>query len=291
MTTATLVGDRVVRAMTVDGAFRVIAVVATETARGALAIQPASDELGLRLAELMTAAVIVRETTQPVRRAQLLWRDRRGGALVADSLPDGTNRGMVNPGEPSSVAATGDHILQVSYTAPNGSLHQGIVAIPDGDDMATALMRYMHQSEQIVSMVALTALPGPGGVRVVGGYLVQLLPEATREVIDAMTEHLGNLPPIATMLEGSNRTAAALIADVLAPFEHAELASSSLVFGCTCSPTRIMTGILTLPTEEIDSMIAGDPLEVRCEACGRQYVIQPTDLREFRDMRSSGFQA
>jgi molecular chaperone Hsp33 len=291
MTTATLVGDRVVRAMTMDGAFRVIAVCATETARGALAVQPAAGDLSLHLAELMAAAVLVRETTQPVRRVQMLWRDRRGGALVADALPDGTNRGMVNPGEPSSVAATGDHILQVNYTAPNGSLHQGLVAIPDGDDMATALMRYMHQSEQIVSMVALTALPGAGGVRAVGGYLVQLLPEATREVIDAMTEHLGNLPPIATMIDGPGRDAAALIADVLAPFEFAELASSTLVFGCTCSPARIMSGILSLPAAEVDSMLEGDPLEVRCEACGRQYVIKPAELGEFRDMRARGFQA
>lgn len=291
MTTNPLVGDRVVRHMTMDGAFRVIAVTATETARGALAAQHASGELSQRLAELIAAAVLVRETTQPTRRVQMLWRDRRGAALVADALPDGTNRGMVNPGDPSSVASTGDHLLQVNYTAPNGALHQGVVSIPDGDDMATALMRYMHQSEQIVSMVALTALPGPGGVRAVGGYLVQLLPEATREVIDAMTEHLGNLPPIATMLEGEGRTAEALIADVMKPFEHAHLATSSLVFGCTCSPARIMMGILSLPPAEVDSMIAGDPLEVRCDACGKQYVIQPGELRDFRAMRAGGARA
>src|SRR5262249_51209678 len=153
-------------------------------------------------------------------------------ALVADSLPEGMNRGIVNPGETSSVSATGDHILQVNYTMPNGAMHQGVVAIPEGDDMATALMRYMHQSEQTVSMVAIAALPGPDGVRAAGGYLVQLLPEATREVIDAMTEHLGNLPPLAALLEGT-LSAADLVEFLLHRFEHAELASSPLAFGCT----------------------------------------------------------
>jgi len=288
------VGDRAVRAMTLDGAFRVMAVVTTDTARGALAAQSASGDTALRLAELITAGILVRETTQPARRVQMLWRDRRGGALVADALPDGSNRGMVNPGEPSGVAATGDHILQVSYTMPNGALHQGMVGVPEGDDMGTALMRYMHQSEQTVSMVALAALPGPGpgGVRVAGGYLVQLLPEATPEVIAELTDHLGNLPPIAQMLEGGEGavTAGGMIDTVLHRFEHARLASSELRFGCTCSEVRVMLSILTLPDTEVESMIAGDPLDVRCDACGSQYTIQPDALRELREMRSKGLQ-
>jgi molecular chaperone Hsp33 len=283
--------DRVMRAMTMDGAFRVIACVTTETARGALDAQGASGALALRLAELLTAAVLVRETTQPGRRVQMLWRDRRGAALVADALPDGTNRGMVNPGERTPVAAVGDHVLQVDYTMPNGAMHQGVVAIPDGDDMSTALMRYMHQSEQTVSMVALAALPGPdgAGVGVAGGYLVQLLPEATREVIDTMTAHLANLPPIGDMLPGAS--AADLVEAVLLGFPHAELATSPLTFGCTCSENRFILGILSLPADEVQSMIDGDPLEVRCDACGAIYTIRPEALRELRDIRAKGYKA
>ncbi len=274
--------DRVVRLMTMDGAFRLIAAVTTETARGALAAQVTGDGLGLRLAELLTAAILVRETTQPARRVQMVWRDRRGRSLVADALPEGLNRGLVNPGDSAPVATDGDHILQVNYTLPNGALHQGLVAVADGDDMATALMQYMKQSEQIVSMIAVAALPGPGGVRAVGGYVVQLLPEATREVIAAMTDHLGNLEPMTSLLEGRGRTAAELAATVFAGFEHAELASSPLRFGCTCSEIRVMTSILTLPPVEVERMLDGDPLEVRCDACGAKYEIDPAALRSFR---------
>lgn len=278
--------------MTIDGAFRVIAAVTSDTARGALAAQGATGELALRLAELITAGVLVRETTQPGRRVQMLWRDRRGAALFADALPDGTNRGIVSPGEHADVGVVGDHTLQVNYTMRNGAIHQGVVAIPDGDDMGTALMRYMHQSEQTVSMAAVAALPGPDGVRVAGGYLVQLLPEATREVIDAMTEHLGNLPPIAALLEGASApTAAALVESVLHRFEHAELASSELSFGCTCNEARFALGILSLPEAEVDEMIASGPLDVRCDACGRSYVIKPEQLEEMREMRRGGHQA
>lgn len=277
--------DRVVRLMTMDGAFRLMAAVTTETARGALGAQSTGDELGLRLAELITGAVLVRETTQPSRRVQMVWRDRRGGSLVADALPDGLNRGLVNPGESTAVETAGDHVLSVNYTLPNGELHQGMISIGAGDDMATTLMRYFKQSEQIVAMVALGALAGPGGVRVCGGYVVQLLPEATREVIDAMYAHLAGLEPIDELLLGRGRTAAELAHAVFAGFAHAELASSPLRFGCTCSETRVMMSILTLPDEEVDSILGGDPLEVRCDACGTNYVIEPERLHAFREQR------
>ena len=269
--------------MTMDGAFRLIAAVVTDTARGALGAQATGDELGLRLAELIAAAVLVRETTQPVRRVQLVWRDRRGGTLVADSLPEGQCRGLVNPGESTEVLLAGGHRLVVNYTSPRGEPYQGVIGVPDGDDFATALMRYFKESEQITSLVALTALPGPGGVRVVGGYVMQVTPEATKELIEAMTEHLAALDPIAILLEGRGATADGLCQAVFEGYRYADLASSPLEFGCTCSVIRVMSSILTLPEVEIDSMLTGDTLEVRCDGCGRNYRVEPDELRAFRD--------
>ena len=277
--------DRVVRLMTMDGAFRLMAAVTTDTARGALGAQSTGDALGLRLAELITGAILVRETTQPSRRVQMVWRDRRGRSLVADALPDGINRGMVNPGEAEVVAEDGDHVLSVNYTLPNGELHQGLISVPGTDDMGTTIMRYFKQSEQITAMVAVGAVAGPGGVRVAGGYVVQLLPEATPDVIDAMMARLQELESIEELLTGRGATAAELAAAVFAGFEHAELASSPLRFGCTCSETRVMLSILTLPDADVESIIDGDPLEVRCDACGTAYTIDPDAVRAFRDQR------
>jgi molecular chaperone Hsp33 len=277
--------DRVVRLMTMNGAFRLMAAVTTDTARGALGAQATGDALGLRLAELITGAILVRETTQPSRRVQMVWRDRRGRSLVADALPDGVNRGMVNPGDDQAVAEDGEHVLSVNYTLPNGELHQGIISIASGADMATTLMRYFKQSEQITAMVAVGAISGPGGVRVAGGYVVQLLPEATADDIEAMMAQLEKLEPIEVLLEGRGRTAAELAATVFAGFEYAELASSPLRFGCTCSETRVMLSILTLPDADVGAIIDGEPLQVRCDACGRSYVIDPDAVRAFRDQR------
>jgi molecular chaperone Hsp33 len=275
--------DRVTRAMTSDGAFRVIAAITTETAIEAARAQGLSGGDALRLAELITGAVLLRETTSPGRRVQILVRDRHGRVLVADALPDGTNRGIVNPGSESVRAPDGDTTLQVSYTMPNGALHQGLVAVPEGSDLSTALMRYMQQSEQWVSVIAVTALGDGGhGVAAAGGYVVQLLPEAERPALRAMTQHLDALDSLPQLLAEPETTSRELISRLLDGFDHAELADSPLRFGCTCSEERVLRGLASVGTEDVRSMIESEvPLEVRCDACGRRYMIDPDHLRAF----------
>jgi molecular chaperone Hsp33 len=269
--------------MTSDGAFRVIAAITTETAIEAARAQGLSGSDALRLAELITGAVLIRETTSPGRRVQILVRDRHGRVLVADALPDGSNRGIVNPGSESVSAPDGDTTLQVSYTMPNGALHQGLVAVPEGSDLSDALMRYMQQSEQWVSVIAVSALGDGGhGVAAAGGYLVQLLPEAERPALRAMTQHLDALDSLPQLLTQPETTSRELISRLLDGFDHAELADSPLRFGCTCSEERVLRGLASVGPEDVKSMIESEvPLEVRCDACGRRYMIDPDHLRAF----------
>lgn len=278
--------DRVTRAMTSDGAFRVIAAITTGTSIEAARAQGLSGMGALKLAELITGAVLLRETTQPGRRVQILMRDGGGGVLVADSLPDGTNRGIVNPGaadirgveiQPSG----GDTTMQVSYTMPNGALHQGLVAVPEGSDLSTALMRYMQQSEQTVSVIAVRALTEGGQVTAAGGYVIQLLPEAERTALKAMTQHLDGLDSLDSLLLEPITSSRELVSRVLDGFEHDELADTPLRFGCTCSEERVLAGLASLGQDEVASLLEGEAvLEVRCDACGQRYEIEPDELRQ-----------
>jgi molecular chaperone Hsp33 len=278
-------GDRVTRAMTSDGAFRVIAAITTDTVTEAARAQGISGGDALKLAELITGAVLLRETTSPGRRVQILMRDRQGGVLVADAMPDGSNRGIVNPGAADAVIhAGGDTTMQVSYTMRNGALHQGLVDVPAGSDLSEALMRYMQQSEQTVSVISVSALgDGADGLAAAGGYVVQLLPEAERPALRAMTRHLDGLDSLdALLLAGHVTSSRDLVSRLLLGFEHAELADSPLCFGCTCSEERVLGGLARLSAEDVASLLDSEsPLEVRCDACGRRYEIDPDDLRAF----------
>jgi molecular chaperone Hsp33 len=272
--------------MTSDGAFRVIAAITTETAAQAARTQGLSGAGALRLAELITGAVLLRETTQPGRRVQILTRDQRGGVLVADAMPDGSNRGIVNPGTPTGAgakapSAASDTIMQVSYTMASGALHQGLVDVPAGSDLSTALMRYMQQSEQTLAVVAVTALAdGTDGVAVAGGYVVQLLPEAERPALQQMTDHLDGLDALQELLTGPVTSSRDLVSCLLHGFDHAELADSPLSFGCTCSEERVLGGLAKLAPDDVASLLDTErALEVRCDACGRRYDIDPDELR------------
>lgn len=270
--------DRVVRAMTRDGAFRVIAGITTASGAGAALAQELDGERAVRIGELITGAVLIRETTQPLRRVQISWTDPDGRSWVADALPDGKNRGLVS----TAIADRPADVLTVDYTLPSGQLHRGTVAVDPGSDFASALMRYLKDSEQILAMVALAALPGPDRVRAAGGFLLQVLPEASPEAIGEMTEHLSDLPPVASLIEGPSATPEDLIATVLHGLDYAVLASSGLEFGCTCSQERVLSSLLTLPDQEVMDMVAGGVLDVRCDACGTRYQIEPVVLSSAR---------
>ncbi len=273
--------------MTSDGAFRVIAAITTETAAQAARTQGLSGASALRLAELITGAVLLRETTQPGRRVQILMRDQRGGVLVADAMPDGSNRGIVNPGKPDQTSkvpsAASDTTMQVSYTMASGALQQGVVEVPAGSDLSTALMRYRQLSEQTRAVNSVTArAAGTDGVAAAGGYVVQLLPEAERPALQAMTDHLDGLDALQELLAGPITSSRELVSRLLHGFDHAELADSPLTFGCTCSEERVLGGLAKLAPDDVASLLDTErPLEVRCDACGTRYDIDPDELRAF----------
>ena len=89
-------GDRAVTVITNDGAFRVIAVRTTQTARGVLTAQSPAPATLPHLSDLCTATILVRLTMAPSSRVQGILRGAHAqGTMVADSYPDGGTRGLL----------------------------------------------------------------------------------------------------------------------------------------------------------------------------------------------------
>src|SRR5215475_8652522 len=109
--------DLVVRAMTADGSFRVIAVRTTQTSQGVAAAQKAHGSRAQLLAEMTTAAVLVRETMAPDLRVQaILQGDDPKTRIVADSFPDGSTRGLVQLRDGTDVSLGDRAVLQMMRT-------------------------------------------------------------------------------------------------------------------------------------------------------------------------------
>ena len=275
-------GDTVLRAITDDGAFRVVVAKTTDTVRGALVAQRASGRTALRFGDLLTGSVLFRETMAPDLRVQGILRGARGaGSLVADSHPSGMTRGLVQLGrDGAEVDVEEGALLQLMRTMPGGRVNQGVVEIPAGGDVSHGLMAYMQASEQVVSMVAVGTLIDEGEVVSAGGYLVQLLPEVGRGPLMVMTERLRDFENIEAQLRDASFSPAWLLDQLLYGMEYTQLDERAVGFDCWCDELRLITALTTLPREEIEALVAeGNTLEITCDYCGKEYRIAPGKLQ------------
>lgn len=283
MTATNQASDTVVRAITRDGAFRVIAARTTETVRGAVASQSASGKAAKHFGELITGAILVREAMAPKLRVQGILKSATGkGSLVADSHPDGTSRGLVNFGKTGGPIEVGrGALLQVMRTMPNGALHQGVVEVPEEGGISAGLMAYMQDSEQVVSMIGVATLLGDdGAIKAAGGYMVQLLPEVERGPLMVMTERLQDFARLDEVLAQGNNSPDHLLEELLYGMPFARLEESALRFACQCSRVRVMSSLATLPRSDIEEMVNdGKVIEISCDFCGKEYAIAPEELR------------
>ncbi len=277
-----LLPDSALRAMTDDSTFRVIAVRTTETVREVLARQKAEGETARAFADLLTGAILIRETMAPTQRVQaILRRQALGGSLVADSHPSGGTRGLINlPKDSPEFAFSSDTALHVMRRLYDGRIHQGVTSVPEGGNVSEALMAYMRSSEQVDSMVAVASFFDQDKLVAAGGYLVQLLPgvgTAPLVFMNARVEEFGSLAP---HLAASDFAPRALLASLLEQIPYTELEESSLRFECWCSAERLLGALATLPKSDIDDFIErGEVLEISCDYCHREYQIPPAKLR------------
>ena len=278
--------DSVLRAITDDGAFRVIVARTTDTVQHVLSAQGALGSTGKNLGDLVTGAVLFRETMAPNLRVQGILKGSGGsGSLVADSHPSGRTRGLVQLGGGASEVAIGQGaIMQMMRTLPDGKINQGFVEVPESGSISRALMEYMQTSEQVVSMLALGTLLDEGKVSAAGGYLVQLLPEVGRGPLMVMTERLKDFESIDAQLRAPDFSPTALLEELLYGMPFTRLEESSVGFECWCNELRVVSAIATLPRHDIEHLLSsGEVLEIACEYCKREFRIPPARLQGLLD--------
>jgi molecular chaperone Hsp33 len=275
--------DQAIRAMTNDGAFRVIAITTTDLVRGGTTTHGLTHHDACLFGELLTASILVRQTMSPDQRVQIFLRGTQGTAVMADSHPDGLTRGLwaqEDAGQEPIVFGD-DTQLQVIRVLHNHELHQGFISTRAGGDVSQAVTDYMLSSEQISTRVQIAAVTDENGsVRLAGGYIVQLLPEATEELTLSLKQHLQTLDPVADMLVAADGDAEKLLCSILAPYENTVLEVRSPFHGCNCSESRILSAMSTIGKESLEELVAeGGFLPIRCDYCTETYQIGTEQVR------------
>lgn len=150
-------------------------------------------------------------------------------------------------------------------------------------EIAEDLTYYFAVSEQTPSAVGLGVLMNKDNtVRQAGGFIIQLMPHASDEIIDALEKKIGELLPVTTLLD-QGHTPKSLLEQILGEFGLEITEQIDAAFCCNCSQERVSRVLYSIGKEELDAMIADDePIEVKCHFCNEAYQFSVNELKTIR---------
>lgn len=148
-----------------------------------------------------------------------------------------------------------------------------------GDD----LTYYFAASEQIPSSVALGVLMEKNNtVKQAGGFIIQLMPFTSEEVIAKLEEKLTGMSSVTTLLEEGN-TPEQILEAILGDLDLEITDTMPVQFYCNCSKERVEKVVLSLGKKELQDLIdEGKDVELNCHFCNTNYVFTTEELRKIR---------
>ncbi len=143
---------------------------------------------------------------------------------------------------------------------------------------------YYGMSEQTPTIVALGVVPNYDGTcKQAGGFIIQLLPNATKEVYDKMDHLLKELKSVSKLIENA-KTSDQIVYQL---FDEAELIFEyPIQYKCSCSLQKTKMLLTQLKGEELTEDInKGQGLDITCNFCQHTYHLDTNDLKEVLKMK------
>ena len=281
--------DYLVRATAADAQIRAFACTTRDTVEAARAAHNTSPVITAALGRLLSAGVMMGSM---LKGDDLLTLQVKGDGPVKGITVTADSMGHVKgyPIVPDVILPTNSiGKLDVSGAVGAGTLtvikdmglkepYSGQVALQTGE-IAEDLTYYFAVSEQVPSCVGLGVLMEKNNtVRQAGGFIVQLMPFATEEVISRLEENIKGLPSVTTMLD-QGKTPEEILGTVLDGLDLQVTDQGPAAFQCDCSKERVERALISIGKAELQSMIDdGKEVEVSCQFCGKQYSFQPEEL-------------
>ena len=280
--------DEIVRAITGDGYVKAVAVTGRELVERARNIHTLPPMATAALGRTLLGASMMGDMLKE-QNGSLTLQIKGGGPLgtvLAVSDCGGNVRGYVqNPNVDIKEKAPGK--LDVAYAVggelpESGTLtvikdiglkepYVGAIGLFSGE-IADDLAMYFVESEQIPTACALGVLVGTDqSVTSAGGYLIQLLPGASEDIIDKIEAGVHRVGSVSAALEGG-MDGEALLRAVLSDFELEILEKHPVEYRCYCSRERVTRALISMGREELASLIEDQgSAELTCQFCDEVY--------------------
>lgn len=276
-----------------DGFVKVVAIRSTELVRRGAEIHGTTPNATAAFGRALTAASMM-GNMQKVENGSMTLQIRGGGpigTITVVSDPEGNVRGCVTepkvplvekyPGKLDVGATVGtDGTITVIRDLQMKEPYIGSTQLVSGEigDDVTA---YFAQSEQTPTACALGVLVDRDrSVKVAGGYLLQLLPGASDEIISALEAGIQHAGAVTPMLE-QGMTPEDILGQVCGSLGVVFLETAEVSYKCYCSRERVERVLISLGRKELaDIREEGKPFPVECQFCDMVYRFTPEDIGE-----------
>ena len=150
-------------------------------------------------------------------------------------------------------------------------------------EIAEDLTYYFATSEQIPSAVGLGVLMNKDNtVKQAGGFIIQLMPFTSEEVIEKLEKKIAEIDSVTMMLE-RGLSPEGILEEILGELGVEIEERTPTAFVCDCSKERVSRALSTISKKDMDSIINdGESIEVKCQFCNKAYQFTVDELKELR---------
>lgn len=283
--------NEIVRAITGDGLVKAAAITGRDIVERARNIHKLLPTATAALGRTLLGASLLGDMLKEEKGALTLQIKGGGplGTILAVSDHEGNVRGYVQnpqvelmeqrPGKLDVGRAVGtDGTLTVIKDIGLKEPYVGSIGLFSGE-IADDLAMYFVESEQIPTACALGVLVGlDQSVTAAGGYLIQLLPGASEEMIEKIEAGVRDMGPVSSALAGG-LDGEGLLRAVLKDFDLEILERHPVEYRCYCSRERVSRALISMGKKDLTELIAEQgQAELTCQFCDQVYHFSKEEL-------------
>ena len=282
--------DYIIRGMAADGQVRFFAGTTKEIVETARSIHNTSPVATAALGRLLTAGALMGAACQNDSDLLTLQIQCSGpiGGLTVTADAHCNVKGYVN--NPEVILHANDKgKLDVAKALDMGVLsvikdiglkepYIGQTQLVSGE-IAEDLTYYFATSEQIPTSVALGVLMEKNNtVKQAGGFIIQLMPFASEELISDLEKRLGEFTSITALLD-QGMEPLDIVKQIFEGYNVEVTDTIPTKWHCNCSKERFSQAVISLGKKEIANLLADNkPIEVNCQFCNSSYTFSPEEL-------------
>ena len=286
--------DRIIRAITCDGAVKILAMTARETVEEARRIHDLTPLTSAALGRTLIAASLLGNDLKSEEHSITVRIDADGpiGSIVAVSDSFGYVRGYCKNPQADLPIRESDRKIDVSGgVGKNGTLsiikdlgmkepYIGQTELLSGE-IAEDITAYLATSEQIPSVCALGVLVDRDwSIRAAGGYIIQLLPGVYDDEIDRLEECMKKARAVPECLD-EGMSLEEILSTTIEGFEIEVLDEAEVGYRCTCSRERTRGVVMSIGVDELSTIAEEDgQAEVACQFCDNKYLFDKAELMD-----------